>query len=109
MLLAGCATPEAQRPAPVPMSIKEKLEAARPIAIEHRAQAVIQPKQYWLVWDGPGDYPVQFQATQNLRDWYVYGYAPSGTNTFPLAATNLCEFFRCRYVLPDGTFSGWNQ
>ncbi len=106
LLLCGCATQEK------PKTISQKLHAMMPIAVEHRAQSVVAPpKQYSLVWDNPNaeQYPTEFHATRNLRDWYVYGYAPAGANTLPMPTTNAMEFFRCRFVLPDGSYSGWNQ
>lgn len=80
-------------------------------ATQRSVNVVAPPKQYSLAWDNPNaeSYPTEFHATRNLRDWYFYGVAPAGANTLQMATTNACEFFRCRFVLPDGTYSGWNQ
>ena len=71
LLLCGCATERAtQRSA----NVSQKLQAMMPVAVEHRAQSVVTPpKKYSLVWDNPNaeQYPVQFHATRNLRDWYI--------------------------------------
>jgi len=107
LLLCGCASERATQRSAI---VSQKLQAMA--AVEHRAQSVVAPpKQYSLAWDNPNaeSYPTEFHATQNLRDWYIYGYAPAGANTLVISTTNACEFFRCRFVLPDGTYSGWNQ
>jgi hypothetical protein len=105
LLCAGCASQK-------PQTIGDKLRAAmppKPVATEARAAAVIQPKQHFLAWDNSTDlYQVQFEATQDLATWYGHGYATAGATSYRMPTDKPQEFFRCRYVLPDGTYSDWN-